>query len=97
VTKVARKTMNALPCEAHAVRLAHLEEKDRQLNGSVKAVASELKEVRLALPSEFAMLREAIKSDVDARVKPLQGAVWKVGLTIVLGLVGTALTWWFRP
>jgi hypothetical protein len=97
VTKVARKTMNALPCEAHAVRLAHLEEKDRQLNGSVRAVASELKEVRLALPSEFAMLREAIKSDVDARVKPLQGAVWKVGLTIVLGLVGTALTWWFRP
>ena len=84
-------------CELHEHRLSQLETKDRELNGSIQEVARELKQVRIDLPSEFAALRGAIREDVDARVRPLQGALWKVGLTIFVGLAGTALAWWFRP
>ena len=63
------------PCELHEHRLEQLEMKDRELNGSVRELADELKEVRLDLPKQFA----EVKSSVNATIRN-----WFIGTIIVL-------------
>lgn len=66
---------DAAPCGLHAHRLKQLEDRDRELNGSVKAVAEELKQVRIDLPGQFAKLHQSVNTTIRN---------WFVGTIIIL-------------